>query len=360
MDIRMDYKSRRADGHWRKIGLFCCDTWPLATLSYDTAPHLFPASLCGALCDTEEQRRHGRWRSHGPTVAQPLRLYCQPLQEPHCRFVCVCASRPNHNHETTAVPSTMSTSPSSSARASFVSSSQETSRKVTLPGRAAEDRRERRVPATDGRPDSVCSVLHHRGSTQSECGLSPLDVVLSSLLSHALSQVRRQGDLGDEVDGIKGDAVKFLGDDDGCRKRGVPSGHLARPQLLDGNDGGDCVKSSSDAGVRTMFDLFFASVTCLALLFPRMSTHRTTHGHHVCHSWWSMLSFLSLSFGCGVCLRHSAWLFTYFGSPSLSPQVRLVYLILVQNHANFAFFAVQETARVGVQLFDLGREWLAL
>ena len=32
---------------------------------------------------------------------------------------------------------------------------------------------------------------------------------------------------GDEVDGIKGDAVKFPGDDDGCRKRGVPCGHLA-------------------------------------------------------------------------------------------------------------------------------------
>ena len=33
---------------------------------------------------------------------------------------------------------------------------------------------------------------------------------------------------GDEVDGIKGDAVKFPGDDDGCRKRGVHCGHLAR------------------------------------------------------------------------------------------------------------------------------------
>ena len=42
------------------------------------------------------------------------------------------------------------------------------------------------------------------------------------------AQVHRQGDLGDEVDGIKGDAVKFLGDDDACRKQGVPCGHLAR------------------------------------------------------------------------------------------------------------------------------------
>ena len=57
------------------------------------------------------------------------------------------------------------------------------------------------------------------------------------------------------------------------------------PQLLDGNDGADCVKSSSDAVVRTMFHSFFASVTCLALLFLVMSTHRTTHGHQVCHLW---------------------------------------------------------------------------
>ena len=49
------------------------------------------------------------------------------------------------------------------------------------------------------------------------------------------------------------------------------------PQLLDGNDGGDCVKSSSDAGVRTLFDFFFASVTCLAVLFPVMSTHTEPH-----------------------------------------------------------------------------------
>ena len=41
------------------------------------------------------------------------------------------------------------------------------------------------------------------------------------------------------------------------------------PQLLDGNDGGDCVKSSIDASVRTMFDPLFASVTCLAVLFFR-------------------------------------------------------------------------------------------
>ena len=46
---------------------------------------------------------------------------------------------------------------------------QDTSRYVTLRGRAAEDRQERRVPATDRRHDSACIVLHHRGSTQSEC-----------------------------------------------------------------------------------------------------------------------------------------------------------------------------------------------
>ena len=39
-----------------------------------------------------------------------------------------------------------------------------------LPGRAAEDGQERRVAATDRRPDSACIALPHRGSTQSECG----------------------------------------------------------------------------------------------------------------------------------------------------------------------------------------------
>ena len=31
--------------------------------------------FCGAFCHTKEHRRHGRWRSHGSTVAQPLRLF---------------------------------------------------------------------------------------------------------------------------------------------------------------------------------------------------------------------------------------------------------------------------------------------
>ena len=57
------------------------------------------------------------------------------------------------------------------------------------------------------------------------------------------------------------------------------------PQLLDGDDSGDCVKSSSDAGVRTMFDPFFASVTCLALLF---SGDVNTQNH----TWTSGLPFL--------------------------------------------------------------------
>ena len=44
---------------------------------------------------------------------------------------------------------------------------------------------------------------------------SPLDVVLCFLPSHAKSHVHRQGDLGQEVDGMKGDAVELLEDDDG-------------------------------------------------------------------------------------------------------------------------------------------------
>ena len=52
-------------------------------------------------------------------------------------------------------------------------------------------------------------------------------------------------------------------------------------QLLDGNDSGDCVKSSSDAGVRTMFDPLFASVTCLTVLFSG-DVNTQNHGHQVC------------------------------------------------------------------------------
>ena len=48
----------------------------------------------------------------------------------------------------------------------------------------------------------------------------------------ASSSVRRQGDLGDEVDGIKGDTIKLRSDDDGSRKRGVPCGHLARQSFF--------------------------------------------------------------------------------------------------------------------------------
>ena len=52
--------------------------------------------------------------------------------------------------------------------------------------------------------------------------------MIHEALPHAPSLVHRQGDLGDEVDGMKGDTIKFLSDDDGNRKRGAPCGHLAR------------------------------------------------------------------------------------------------------------------------------------
>ena len=78
------------------------------------------------------------------------------------------------------------------------------------------------------------------------------------------------------------------------------------------------------------------------------------------HTWISGLPSLVINivffvafFWMCVYLRHSAWLFTYFGCPSMSPQVRLVYLILVQNHANVHFFAEQATARVDVQFLTV-------
>ena len=65
------------------------------------------------------------------------------------------------------VPSTMSTSPSSSTLTRLVSSVKTFSQRYP-----PEDRPERRVPATDRKSDSACIVLHHLGSTQSECGFT--------------------------------------------------------------------------------------------------------------------------------------------------------------------------------------------
>ena len=44
------------------------------------------------------------------------------------------------------------------------------------------------------------------------------------LLSHDLSQVHGKGDLGDEVDGVKGDAIELLNDDDGRPTNGALCG----------------------------------------------------------------------------------------------------------------------------------------
>ena len=42
---------------------------------------------------------------------------------------------------------------------------------------------------------------------------------IQEALFHAPSPVHQQSDLGDEVDGMKGDTVKLLSDEDGHRKR---------------------------------------------------------------------------------------------------------------------------------------------
>ena len=67
-----------------------------------------------------------------------------------------------------------------------------------------EDRQERRVPATHRRPDFACSVLPHRGTSRSECGLLSSFWCCVPILSHAPPQAHRKGDLGDEVDCRKG------------------------------------------------------------------------------------------------------------------------------------------------------------
>ena len=45
--------------------------------------------------------------------------------------------------------------------------------------------------------------------------------MIQEALSHAPSQVHRKGDLGDEVDGMKGDTIKLLSGDDDRPKRGA-------------------------------------------------------------------------------------------------------------------------------------------
>ena len=106
-----------------------------------------------------------------------------------------------------------------------------------------------------------------------------------------------------EVDGIKGDAVEFLGGDDGCRKRGVPCGHLAR-------------HISRNCLVDPSLIVNSLTVQCLAAASGRQRQRRLCQGTRN-HTWTSGLPFLVIntvlfaSFRCGVCLRHSAWLFTF-------------------------------------------------
>ena len=90
------------------------------------------------------------------------------------------------------------------------------------------------------------SMLLDRGepcdSLQFACSVLSIEAVDPL---HALSQVHWQGALDDGVDGMKGDTIKLLSDDDGSRKRGVPCGHLARQlshsfrSLDDKGDGAD-------------------------------------------------------------------------------------------------------------------------
>ena len=71
----------------------------------------------------------------------------------------------------------------------------------------------RRLPATDRRLEVVCSVLLI-GAVDS---FPRRGVVFS--FSDAPSQVHWQGEFGDEVDGMKGDTMKLLNDDDDRPKR---------------------------------------------------------------------------------------------------------------------------------------------
>ena len=257
--------------------------------------------------------------------------------------VCVCASRPNHYHNTTAagafhnvhVPKQFGTGKPCVFLSGHISQS--------LPSQGEELRTGEsdvyQLPIAGLTPLALCCPIGEAPRVNVDFPLSMWCCV--PFCPMPLSQVHRQADLGDEEDGSKGDAVKFLGDEDGCRKRGVLCGHLARhisqdsltlswcevsPQLLDDNDGGDCVKSSSDAGVRTMFDFFFR--VCYVARTAFSGDVNTQN-----HTWTSGLPVLVINivffvaFLCMRCLPPSLGLavFTLFGCPSVSPLVRLVY-----------------------------------
>ena len=106
--------------------------------------------------------------------------------------------------------------------------------------------------------------------------ISPLDVVLCSILSHALSQVHRQDDHGDEVDGMKIDTVELLDDDDGRERRAL---ELSQDTCGRG-DVGEIVKSLNDAGVLTMSTLV-SCVPCVSNHFfflPARAAHEHLNG----------------------------------------------------------------------------------
>ena len=127
----------------------------------------------------------------------------------------VCASRPNRSHKTTAAGAFHNVC------VVLASSCQDTSRKVTPQGEQLRTGESDvyQQPIAGLTPLALCCSME---GTQNECGLSPLDVVLCSLLCHALSQVHRQGDLGDEVDGHQGRRRQALG-----RRRCLPQARRA-------------------------------------------------------------------------------------------------------------------------------------
>ena len=112
--------------------------------------------------------------------------------------MCVCAFRPNPYHKTTTAGTFHSVYVTKQfGTASLVSPVK--THLATLPSQGG--------PLRTGKSDvyqQPIAGLTHRGSTQRECGFLCLDVVLCSLLSHALSQVhRRQKQL--ELESRKGD-----------------------------------------------------------------------------------------------------------------------------------------------------------
>ena len=290
----------------------------------------FPAGALqrGLACDPEVRR--SRVRSHR------LRAVVGAVQTHHTKLLLICASRPNPHHKTTTA-GTFHTVYFPKAVRHGQALCREPHCLLTLPGRAAEDRQERRVPATDRRPEFACSVLPTR--------LDPLFVVTLRLLcptSPPEERCSRDRDVldaqGAEEHATNHDTINSRSDNNGSRKRGV-LGSTSCCELCHGVGSRHSFWTATTAP--TVSSLRKMQVCAQCLIFFRVcdvsdiasSGDVNTQNH----TWTSglpslVINIVFVAFLLMRCLPPPVSLFAYFGCPSMSQQVRLVFLILVPYH----------------------------